>query len=84
MEILVDAGADLSIRVKALLWGESMSWETALYDVTQISYAQCGLYRQFHRREEDITAISNTSVVSATDARRRYGTCPICTLWSDI
>lgn len=54
MEILVDAGADLDIRVKALLWGESMNWETVVYDVTPISYAQCGLYRQFHRREEQI------------------------------
>jgi hypothetical protein len=54
MEILVDAGADLDTRVQSLLWGESMNWETVIYDVTPISYAQCGLYRQFHRREEDI------------------------------
>ena len=54
MEILVDAGADLDLRVRSLLWGESMSWETVVYDITPISYAQCGLYRQFHRREEDI------------------------------
>ena len=54
MELLVDAGADLDLRVQAILWGESMNWETVVYDVTPISYAQCGLYRQFHRREEDI------------------------------
>jgi hypothetical protein len=54
MEILVGAGADLNIRVRSVLWGESMSWETVLYDVSPISYAQCGLYRQFHRREEHI------------------------------
>jgi len=54
MEILVNAGADLDTRVRSLLWGESMSWETIVYDVTPISYAQCGLYRQFHRREEDV------------------------------
>jgi hypothetical protein len=54
MELLVDAGAGLNIRVKALLWGESMNWETVVYDVTPLSYAQCGLYRQFHRREEHI------------------------------
>lgn len=54
MEILVDAGAELDVRVTALLWGESMSWETVVYEVTPISYAQCGLYRQFHRREEHI------------------------------
>jgi hypothetical protein len=54
MEMLVDAGADLDVRVNSLLWGESMSWETVVYDVTPISYAQCGLYRQFHRREQDV------------------------------
>jgi hypothetical protein len=54
MEILVNTGADLDIRVPALLWGESMDWETVVYDVTPISYAQCGLYRQFHRREGDV------------------------------
>ena len=31
-----------------------MNWETVVYDVTPLSYAQCGLYRQFHRREEDV------------------------------
>ena len=40
MEMLVDAGADSDVRVKMLLWGESMTWETAVYDVTPISYAQ--------------------------------------------
>jgi hypothetical protein len=54
MEVLVNAGADLDTRVRSILWGESMNWETVVYDVTPISYAQCGLYRQFHRREEDV------------------------------
>ena len=54
MEMLVDAGADLDVRVKGVVWGESMDWETVVFDVTPISYAQCGLYRQFHRREVDI------------------------------
>lgn len=54
MELLVETGADLDFRVTALLWGESMTWETVVYDVTPISYAQCGLYRQFHRQEEHV------------------------------
>ena len=70
MEILVEAGADLDIRVKALLWGESMNWETVVYDVTPLSYAQCGLYRQFHRREEHI--YSNIEFLY----RKRYGSTP--------
>ena len=31
-----------------------MNWETIVYDVTPMSYTQCGHYRQFHRREEDV------------------------------
>lgn len=54
MELLVEAGADLNVRLKGLVWGKTFEWETALFDVTPLSYAQCGLYRQFHRRERDI------------------------------
>ena len=68
MELLVDAGADLDIRLKGLVWGDSMPWETVVFDVTPISYAQCGLYRQFHRREKDI--YSNIAYLH----RKRYGT----------
>jgi len=67
MEILADAGADLDLRVKALLWGESMSWETVVYEASPISYAQCGLYQQFHRREEHV--YSNIEYL----CRKRYG-----------
>lgn len=70
MELLVDAGADLELRVASLLWGESMSWETVLYDVSPISYAQCGLYRQFHRRESDV--YSNIAYLY----RKRFGSQP--------
>jgi Ankyrin repeat len=70
MEMLVDAGADLNVRVRALLWGESMDWETVVYDVTPISYAQCGLYRQFHRLEKDV--YSNIEYLYG----RLYGTPP--------
>jgi hypothetical protein len=54
METLVDAGADLELRVQGLVWGVGMDWETVVFDVTPISYAQCGLYRQFHRDERSI------------------------------
>jgi hypothetical protein len=54
MELLVDSGASLDLRLRALLWGGSFEWETVVFDVTPISYAQCGLYRQFHRREEHV------------------------------
>ena len=70
MELLVDAGAELDLRVQSTLWGESMSWETVVYDVTPISYAQCGLYRQFHRREEHV--YSNIAYMH----RKRFGSEP--------
>ena len=54
MELLVESGADLTVRLKGLGWGVGMDWETLILDVTPISYAQCGLYSQFHRREEDV------------------------------
>lgn len=54
MELLVDAGADLEVRLKGLKWGEGYDWETLLFDVTVFSYAQCGLYKQFHRKEQNI------------------------------
>lgn len=54
MELLVDAGADLDVRIKGLIWGADASWETLILDVTPLSYAQCGSYAQFHRRAEDV------------------------------
>jgi hypothetical protein len=54
MELLADSGADLNVRLKGLRWGIGADWETLLLDVTPISYAQCGLYAQFHRREQDV------------------------------
>ncbi len=70
MELLVDRGAGLEIRVKCLLWGESFDWETTIFDVTPISYAQCGLYKQFHRDEGDV--YSNIAFLHET----RYGSAP--------
>lgn len=56
LEVLAEAGADLNLRLKGLVWGSGADWETAILDVTPISYAQCGLYRQFHRDERDVHA----------------------------
>jgi len=70
MELLVDRGADLDIRVRSLLWGESFDWETVIFDVTPISYAQCGLYKQFHRAEGDV--YSNIAYLH----EKRHGAAP--------
>jgi hypothetical protein len=54
LELLVDAGADLDVRLKGLIWGQGFEWETTIVDVSPITYAQCGNYFQFHRREADV------------------------------
>ena len=54
MELLVKAGAKLDVRMKGLVWGGGFEWETVLFEVTPISYTQCGLIKQFQRSEEDI------------------------------
>jgi hypothetical protein len=56
LELLVASGADVALRLKGLVWGAAMDWETVVFDVTPISYAQCGLYRQFHREERHVYA----------------------------
>jgi ankyrin repeat protein len=70
MELLVERGAGLDIRVKSFLWGESFDWETIIFDATPISYAQCGLYKQYHRAEGDV--YSNIAYLHKT----RYGAIP--------
>jgi len=54
MELLLEAGAGVDVRLKGLVWGLGFPWETTILDPTPLSYAQCGLYYQFHRREEYI------------------------------
>ena len=70
MELLANAGATLDVRLKGLVWGNDLDWETVLFDVTLFSYAEAGLYRQFHRSEADI--FSNIAFLH----RKRYGVDP--------
>jgi ankyrin repeat protein len=67
MALLVDARASLDIHLKGIVWGSSFEWETTILDVTPLSYAQCGLYFQFHRREDHI--YSNLAYLY----QRKYG-----------
>jgi len=68
LEMLVEAGADLGLRLAGVVWGPGADWETCVLDVTPISYAQCGLYAQFHRREADV--YDNLAYLH----RKRHGT----------
>jgi hypothetical protein len=56
MELLLEHGADPSVRVAGLVWGRGFEWETALFDLTPISYALFGLLPQMHRDEAQIYA----------------------------
>jgi hypothetical protein len=54
MRLLLDAGARVDVRLAGITWGKGMDWETTVFDVTPISYAQLGLLPQVHREERDI------------------------------
>jgi ankyrin repeat protein len=54
MRLLLDAGARVDVRLPGIVWGQGMEWETTVFDVTSISYAQFGLLPQVHRQERDI------------------------------
>jgi len=55
LKMLLDSGARADILVPGITWGKGFEWETTLFDVTPISYAQFGLLPQVHRRERDIS-----------------------------
>lgn len=54
LKMLLQAGAKIDVTVPGITWGKGFEWETTLFDVTPISYAQFGLLPQVHRRENDI------------------------------
>lgn len=56
MRLLLDAGARTDICLNGINWGKGFDWETTLFDVTPISFAQFGLLPQMHRKETDIAA----------------------------
>jgi hypothetical protein len=54
MRMLLQAGARSDIQVQGITWGQGFEWETTLFDVTPVSYAQFGLLPQVHRKESEI------------------------------
>jgi hypothetical protein len=67
MELLVEAGASLDIRLQGLIWGGGFEWETVFFDVTPLSFAQSGLYPQVHRNQRVVA--DNIDFLY----RKRYG-----------
>src|SRR5262249_28340397 len=56
MRLLLAAGAKPDVRLAGITWGKGYEWETTLFDVTPVSYAQMGLLAQVHRSERDVYA----------------------------
>jgi ankyrin repeat protein len=54
LRLLLQAGAATDISLRGITWGKGFEWETTLFDVTPVSYAQFGLLPQVHRKERDI------------------------------
>jgi hypothetical protein len=56
LELLLAAGARTDVRIAGLTWGGGFDWETTLFDLTPVAYAQCGLLPQMHRDERQTWA----------------------------
>lgn len=54
LKMLLDGGAKTDIALRGITWGKGFEWDTTLFDVTPISYAQFGLLPQVHRNEREI------------------------------
>ena len=54
MRLLLDAGARTDVHLPGIIWGKDMEWETTVFDVTPISYAQLGILPQVHREVREI------------------------------
>jgi hypothetical protein len=65
MRLLLAASAKPDVRLAGITWGKGYEWETMLFDVTPVSYAQMGLLPQVHRSERDIYANIRLLLVAA-------------------
>ena len=56
------------MSLRGVTWGKGFEWETTLFDVTPISYAQFGLLPQVNRLERDI--YDNIKLLVAASGRQ--------------
>ena len=57
LDLLLDAGARVDAQIRGLVWGRGFEWETALFDLTPLSYAQAGSLPQMHRDERHVDVV---------------------------
>jgi hypothetical protein len=67
MSLLLAHGARATVQVAGITWGAGFPWATICFDVTPVSFAQCGLLPQFQRRDRDIE--SNVRALLASVGR---------------
>jgi ankyrin repeat protein len=65
MELLLAHGARTDVLVPGITWGAGFAWATTCFDVTPLSYAQCGNLPQFQRSEGQIAANVRTLLAAA-------------------
>lgn len=65
LKLLIEAGARTDVLLRGVTWGKGFEWETTLFDVTPVSYAQFGLLPQIHRNESDIYGTIKLLLVAA-------------------
>jgi ankyrin repeat protein len=65
MRLLLESGASVEARVAGLVWGRGFEWETVLFDLTPVSYAQLGGLPQMHRDERDVADTVRTLLLAA-------------------
>jgi ankyrin repeat protein len=65
LDMLLDAGARPDPPLHGITWGKGFEWETTIFDVTPIAYAQAGLLPQMHRKEQDIYDVIRRLLVAA-------------------
>ncbi len=56
MALLLAHGARTDVLVRGITWGAGFPWATTCFDVTPLSYAQCGNLPQFQRAATEIAA----------------------------
>ena len=76
MKMLLHAGARSDLALAGITWGKGFEWETTLFDVTPVSYAQFGLLPQVHRKERDISENIRLLVEAAGRAVPPLGNVP--------
>lgn len=64
-KLLINAGAELDILLKGIIWGKDYPWETFIPDITPISYAKMGCLPQMQRKEADISEVIRELLQSA-------------------